>query len=69
MTVQRRAELGNLLRDKGAYAAAEDLLLGSYQTLKTQRGEADRFTREMAAHVAALYDAWGKPEQAAAYRE
>ncbi|HLT48115.1 MAG TPA: serine/threonine-protein kinase [Rubricoccaceae bacterium] len=67
-TIQHRLELTDVLRDRGDYAQAERLLLADYATLETERGRDDRTTQLALARLARLYDAWGRPEDAARYR-
>jgi serine/threonine-protein kinase len=58
--------LGEALTAQGRYAEAETLLLGALPSLEAVRHEDVARTRE---RLAALYDAWGRPEDAARYRE
>ena len=64
-----RSRLGNCLSSLGRYAEAERLLLPSYETLAAKLGPKDSRTQETVAELAKLYDRWGKPQQAASWRE
>ena len=57
-----------MLRDRGAHAAAEALLLDVYATLHERYGDAHRETRSVVERLVALYEAWGRPAEAARYR-
>ncbi len=61
--------LGECLMTQKRYAEAEGLLLTSYDDLKASQGEQNPRTLEALQRVAALYDAWGKPEQALRFRK
>jgi serine/threonine protein kinase/tetratricopeptide (TPR) repeat protein len=62
---QTQSLLGACLTALGRYAEAEPLLRGSYATLQRVRGKQDdRYTQEARVRLAALYEAWGRPEQA-----
>jgi hypothetical protein len=61
--------LGGCLAALGRYREAEPLLLDGHRILVAERGPDDPRTRETAAYLAGLYEAWGRPAQAAAYRE
>jgi tetratricopeptide (TPR) repeat protein len=60
--------IGEALMLRKQYAASERLLLDALETLRTARGEDGELTQLARARLAMLYDAWGKPEQAAKYR-
>ena len=66
-----RAEsvFGACLVQRGRYQDAEEKLLGSYRRLAEARGKQTIHTRDARRRLAKLYDAWGKPEQAATYRD
>jgi tetratricopeptide (TPR) repeat protein len=62
------ALLGSCLKGEGRFEEAEPLLLKGYEILRAKRGDGREETREAAGGLVALYDAWGKPDQAASYR-
>lgn len=51
------------------YAVAESHLRESLDVLSKQRGTSDEHTQKAVRHLVELYEAWGKSEQAATYRE
>ena len=51
------------------YPDAEALLLEGYQELNNQYGAQDEETQAALRHLAALYNAWDRPEEAARYRD
>src|SRR5262249_46604856 len=63
-----RSELGGAVSAQHRYKEAEPLLLDGYDLLRKSRGEEHARTVAARAGVAANYEAWGKPEQAARYR-
>lgn len=65
--VLTRMSLGTCLTDLGRYAEAEPLLLDSYERLREMQGPESNFTSAAQKHLAALYEAWQKPEQASGY--
>ncbi|NBB72611.1 MAG: tetratricopeptide repeat protein [Bacteroidetes bacterium] len=68
-TARTAGALGRCLAAKTHYARAETLLVEAYETLRTERGPDRRPTREVAQHLVNLYEAWGKADQAASYRQ
>ena len=66
--------LGACLTAQGRYDEAEGLLKAAHETLKEQVGQArgvllnHRLTRQTLGWLEALYQAWGKPDEAAAHR-
>jgi serine/threonine-protein kinase len=60
--------LADCLAEQGRYLEAEELLIASDSILNKKFGAADPRTRETRRLLAKLYEAWGKPEQAAAFR-
>ena len=50
------------------YQEAETYLLASYHLLYEVKGEQNPCTRDAARRAAALYEAWGREDEAAAYR-
>ncbi len=61
-----RAHHGMCLVELGQYEEAEPLLLEAYPRL---RPLPDPDTKDTIRYLVKLYDAWGKPEKAAEYRE
>jgi tetratricopeptide (TPR) repeat protein len=68
LTLMSQREYGSCLADLGRYEDAEAYLLGAYQNLVNTTGAADVRTIYALNHVVELYEAWGKPEEAARYR-
>ena len=60
--------LGECLTAQKRYTEAEPLLQRSYTTMKDVQGEHGPLTLEAVRRLAALYRAWGKPEEAARYQ-
>jgi serine/threonine-protein kinase len=60
--------LGSCLAAQGRYTEAEPLLLGTYRSLKADRGEGARYAPAARQRIVDLYTAWGRPDRAAAYR-
>jgi tetratricopeptide (TPR) repeat protein len=61
--------LGACLTAQRRYAEAEPLLLGAAAALERSRGRGHERTVEARQRVVALYEAWGRPAQAAAWRD
>ncbi|MHC4941598.1 MAG: tetratricopeptide repeat protein [Planctomycetota bacterium] len=59
---------GSLIKQK-RYDEAETLLLKCYEQVKDTLGESHPHSRDVLKGFINLYDAWGKPEKAAEYRE
>ena len=60
--------LGETLREQGAYAEAETMLQTNFETFKQTLGLDHRNTQRVVETLVTLYTAWGKPEQAALYQ-
>jgi eukaryotic-like serine/threonine-protein kinase len=60
--------LGECLTTEKRYAEAEPLLQRSYATMKGVQGERGPLTLEALRRLAALYQSWGKPDEAARYQ-
>ncbi len=60
--------LGECLTAQKRFAAAEPLLLDSYQSLKTSQGANNPRTTLARQRLIALYEGWGKTDTAADYR-
>jgi hypothetical protein len=60
--------LGEFLTTQARFPEAEQFLLASYESLKKSQAENSPRTRLALERLANLYEAWGKPEQAARYR-
>jgi serine/threonine protein kinase len=63
--------LGQNLASRGEFEEAEDLLVSGYATFARSIGEdVNNFLlADACSRVLALYDAWGRPEAAASYRD
>ena len=59
--------LGGSLSGQGKYAEAEPLLVEGYEKMAPPKAAAIR-KREALERVIKLYEAWGKPDKAAAWR-
>jgi hypothetical protein len=72
-TFQTRSLLGGALLGQQKYADAQPLLLAGYQGLKQREAEipakSKKLLTEALQRLVRLYDAWGKPEQAEAWRQ
>jgi serine/threonine-protein kinase len=60
--------LGACLTAEGRYAEAEKLLLRAHTGLESSRGRDHARTVEARRRLVALYEAWGRPDRAAAWR-
>jgi serine/threonine-protein kinase len=60
--------LGLTLVELKRYAEAEPLLLEAYPTLRDRSGATHRHTTAIVDLLVRMYDAWGRPDQAAPYR-
>lgn len=60
--------LGSCLTALGMYDDAEPLVLSAYETLDTCRSAPPTQTTTGLDRVVQLYEAWGKPDQAAQWR-
>jgi tetratricopeptide (TPR) repeat protein/predicted Ser/Thr protein kinase len=60
--------LGGCLTALGRYDEAEPLLLESYPRIRSAAEEPDKQARAACQRIIELYDAWGKPDQAAEWR-
>jgi hypothetical protein len=60
--------LGGALLFQGKYAEVEPLVVGGYEGLKAREAKIPAYARatlfQAAERVVALYEAWGKPDQA-----
>jgi serine/threonine-protein kinase len=68
MIQRSRSQLGACLFRLKHYREAEEELLPAYAGLKATRGEQHEATRKTVSRLIELYEAWGKPDQAASYR-
>jgi serine/threonine protein kinase/tetratricopeptide (TPR) repeat protein len=60
--------LGDCLSRRGRYAAAEPLLLRAHEALAAQFGPGHERAVEARRRLVALYEAWGRPADAARFR-
>jgi len=67
-TATARSLLGGCLTKEGQYAQAERHLTKSLDIIKKQFGQEHPRTQAALRRVVELYEAWGKPEQAAAHK-
>jgi eukaryotic-like serine/threonine-protein kinase len=63
-----RSHMGSCLTQLKRYREAEEQLLVAHAGLKTVRGDQNALTRKAVSRLIELYEAWGKPDQAAPYR-
>jgi serine/threonine-protein kinase len=71
IVVSSALKLAGILREQREFAEAERLLLDLHEgdeVVRTQEGGADAMRRMLDAELAALYEAWGQPEEAVRYR-
>jgi hypothetical protein len=65
--------LGAALAGQERYAEAEPILVGGYEGLVVHENEIPKWSKNAVTdaldHLIRLYDAWGKPEKAAEWRE
>jgi serine/threonine protein kinase/tetratricopeptide (TPR) repeat protein len=60
--------LGSCLTKLQRYEEAEPLLIEGFLSIKASRGPADERVQAALRRLVALYDAWGKPDEAAEWR-
>ncbi len=60
--------LGACIQAEREFEQAEELLLQSLDVLRASRKPSDEHTRSAIRHLGELYEAWGRPEEAAKYR-
>ena len=60
--------LGECLMAQNRYEEAETLLLESHTAMNKAMGANDPRVQRAKARLVKLYEAWGKPEEAAVYR-
>jgi tetratricopeptide (TPR) repeat protein len=60
--------LGSCLTAERRFPEAEPLLLRGFEGLKATRGEGHDLTQDARRRLVALYEAWGRPDRAAAWR-
>ena len=60
--------LGECLAAQSRFEEAETLLLESHAAINKAMGANDPRVQRAKTRLQKLYEAWGKPEQAAAYR-
>jgi tetratricopeptide (TPR) repeat protein len=67
-TLAVMSDLGRCRARLGRFDEAETILRETYARLAAAKGEEHKQTRETAEALVELYDAWGKPDQAASWR-
>ena len=63
-----RSDLGNLLLARGALAEAEPLLVAGFEGTMASRRPTSTRREEVRARMVRLYEALGRPDEAAEYR-
>ena len=61
-------EQARCLKELGRFEEAEPLLLVGLRRVEAEHGPDHDQTNAVRAHLAALYEAWGKPDEAQQYR-
>lgn len=64
-----RSAVGEALVLRGRYAEAEEMLLPALAVLRKERGEEHDLVKLAKARLVMLYERWGKPGEAAKYRQ
>ncbi len=64
-----KLELGEILTERRAFASAESLLLQGYETLEADRETGPGPLGQARDRVVRLYERWGRPGEARAWRE
>jgi len=65
----RQAVIGDCLAHTGRFEEAEPLMLEGLRVIRADRGPEDPRTTAAAERIAAMYDRWNRPADAARYRE
>ena len=60
--------LGDALTDQGRYQEAQELLLAGQEAMAGDSGASDTRKHESIERLVKLYEAWGRPDQAASWR-
>jgi tetratricopeptide (TPR) repeat protein len=68
MVVMARDHLAEVLRGQGHFAEAESLLLAGYERFKTPNAVTKAWLGHALSALGRLYDAEGRPDEAAKYR-
>ena len=66
--INTRSAMGECLTDLGLFVEAEPMVINSYQNIKAAEGEGGHETGKALQRVVKLYQAWGKPGEAAKYQ-
>ncbi|MFH1418485.1 MAG: serine/threonine-protein kinase [Planctomycetota bacterium] len=69
MIANAESLLGGCLADQGRFEEAEPLLTGSHAAIKADSGFRHRRWVEAIERTTRMYEAWGRPEQAAEFRQ
>jgi tetratricopeptide (TPR) repeat protein/tRNA A-37 threonylcarbamoyl transferase component Bud32 len=67
-TGKTQGDLGQCLTRLFRYEEAEQELLAAHRSLSAALGEESHWTRKVVLHLVALYEAWGRPQEAAAWQ-
>jgi len=59
---------GKFLREQGQFDRSEAMLLGGHEKLRTNPKAAEAHLQRAATELGELYEAWGKPEEAATWQ-
>jgi len=68
LVASAESSLGSCLTAQRRFREAEPLLLHGFEGLKAARGEGHELTAEARRRLVGLYEAWGRPDRAAAWR-
>ena len=69
VTLGTKTDLAGILVRQGRYAEADAAYREAIAALRTMTADSHRAVRRAYANVAVLYDAWGKRDSAAVYRQ
>lgn len=64
-----KSDLGTVYRELGEYEEAEGYLLDAYKNTKARKGDDFHQTRTGRNNLRLLYEAWGRPDEAAKYAD
>jgi len=68
LVASTESSLGSCLTTEDRFRKTESLVLHGFEGLKTARGEKHALTVEARRRLVALYEAWDRPDRAAAWR-
>lgn len=67
-TLQTRSTLGAWFTARGMYTEAEEILVATYESLVSEHVDRVADLRTTSEFLVELYEAWGRPDRAAEYR-